>query len=119
MTPFQILFVPLCALLALRAIARGWKGATRRGRALLGASIWSLAGIVIAVPEATSLTASLLGIGRGSDLVFYLSILVATKVFLYVYSRLRSLEIAVTDLIRRDAIEHARRGRDNCDPHGP
>jgi hypothetical protein len=51
-----------------------------------------------------------LGIGRGADLVFYSAVLAGLGACLYFYNRYRRLEILVTELVRRDAMEHPQRG---------
>ncbi len=72
---FQAIFVPLCALLALRALLRTWGGRVPRLSGVLGILIWSSAAIAIALPDLTSLVAKAVGINRGADLVLYLAIL--------------------------------------------
>jgi small membrane protein len=64
------------------------------------------AAIFIVWPNITSMIANKLGVGRGVDLVFYLSILIFWFVVLKLYSRIRKLEQLVTTLIRQDALNH-------------
>ena len=51
-----------------------------------------------------SIAASWLGIGRGSDLVFYCAILLGLLSCFHFYRRYRALEIIVTELVRLSAI---------------
>jgi len=46
-------------------------------------------------------------VGRGADLVFYISILIFWFIILKLYARQRKLEQMITDLIRKDALENA------------
>ena len=107
---FQIFFVPLCALLALRALLRTWRGRLPKLSGLLGISIWSAAAIAIALPDLTSLVAKTVGINRGADLVFYLAILGGVSVCFYFYQRSRQLENLITALVRREAVRDAEFG---------
>jgi hypothetical protein len=72
--------------------------------------VWLAGATFIIEPAALSYVASWLGIGRGSDLVFYLAILAGMWTALHSYSRYRRLETIVTELVRRDSLDHARRG---------
>jgi hypothetical protein len=110
MNTFQTIFVPLCALLALRAVLRTWSGSVPRLSGALGIVIWSAAAIAIALPDLTSLVAKTVGINRGADLVFYLAILGGVGVCFYFYQRGRKMENMVTELVRREAVRNARFG---------
>jgi hypothetical protein len=107
---FQAIFVPLCALLALRAVFRTWSGRIPRLSGVLGISIWSSATVAIALPDLTSLVANALGINRGADLVLYLAILGGVSVSFHFYQRNRQLENLITEIIRREAVGDAQFG---------
>ncbi len=107
---FQAIFVPLCALLALRALLRTWRGRAPRVSGAIGIVVWSAAAFAIALPDLTSLVAKRVGINRGADLVFYLAILAGIGVSFYFYQRSRQLENLITGAIRREAIRNARLG---------
>jgi hypothetical protein len=63
--------------------------------------------IFVLRPELTNLLAHKLGVGRGTDLMFYLFFLASTYAFLIVYARHRELRRDLTKLTRSFAIEHA------------
>lgn len=58
-------------------------------------------------PDLTTIIAKKVGVGRGADLVFYLSILIFWFVVLKLYSRIRRLEQLFTSIIREDALKNA------------
>lgn len=58
-------------------------------------------------PGATNRIAHRLGVGRGADLVFYLSIVIFWFVILKLYVRIRQLEKIVTEVVRKDAMKEA------------
>jgi hypothetical protein len=67
------------------------------------------AAVFIFSPGLTNTIAHRLGVGRGADLVFYLSIVIFWFVILKLYVRIRRLEKIVTDVVRKDALEEARK----------
>ena len=74
--------------------------------------IFVIAGTAITfvlVPELTNQIAKRIGVGRGADLVFYLSILLFWFVVLRLYVRIRKLEQIFTEIIRTNALEKAQR----------
>jgi hypothetical protein len=67
-----------------------------------------LAAIVfILFPDLTFTVANFLGVGRGTDLIFYLSTLIFWFVLLKLYVRQRNFEKMLTDIIRKDALDKA------------
>ncbi len=67
---------------------------------LVGAAV-----LFILFPEWTNVLAKKLGVGRGTDLVLYLCIVLFYFVILKLYARMRKLEQQITDLIRKQAID--------------
>lgn len=67
--------------------------------------------VFIIFPDLTNRIAHFLGVGRGADLVFYVSILIFWIVILKLFSRIRKLEQMVTSVIRKDAIDKADKDR--------
>jgi hypothetical protein len=57
-------------------------------------------------PNVTNIIANRLGVGRGTDLITYLSILIFWFVILKLYARIRKLEQLFTEIIRKDALSH-------------
>ena len=73
---------------------------------ILGTMIVS-AIVFIIWPDITNSIAHKVGVGRGADLVFYISILIFWFIILKLYARLRKLEQMITDVIRKDALDNA------------
>lgn len=111
MNPFQAVFAPLCGAVAIWFLTLMLRGKLPRRQCLGWFLVWGLAGVSIATPKAASSLAVFLGIGRGSDLVFYFAILAGLSACVYFYNRYRSLEISVAELTRQHAIDHARKGQ--------
>lgn len=66
--------------------------------------------LLIIFPDWTIIVAHKLGVGRGADLVFYLSILIFWFVIVKLYARIRKLEQIMTDIIRKDALSKVSKG---------
>lgn len=109
---FQSIFVPLCALLAIHAALRLWRRRVPRRWGILLVLAWTAAACLIAIPDATLVLAGWLGIGRGADLVMYLAVLGGLFACYYFYDRYRRIEILLTELVRRDAIDRVEKGAD-------
>ena len=103
----QIILLVLVAFLFLLTIAAGVRGWIGRGGAIAWTLLWIMAGVAIAYPGVTVVVATALGIGRGADLVLYLSVMAMMAGFLMVYVRLRRLRRELTLLVRRIAIKDA------------
>lgn len=101
MTGIQIVLLTGIAFIGLYFIIR-WK--KRVLDILLLTAMVICSGIFIVWPDTTNTIARWLGVGRGADLVFYLSILIFWFVVLKLYARIRKLEQVVTEVIRKDAI---------------
>jgi hypothetical protein len=67
---------------------------------LMGAAV-----LFILFPDWTSVLAKKLGVGRGTDLVLYICIVLFYFVVLKLYARMRKLEQQITDLIRKQALD--------------
>ena len=64
-----------------------------------------LTGVTFVIfPEWTSKISGLLGVGRGADLLMYLSIICFSYIALLFYSKIKKLENQLSELVRRQAI---------------
>ena len=65
--------------------------------------------VFVLFPGITNELAHKLGVGRGADLVFYLSIIIFWFVILKLYTRMRRLEKILTEVVRKDALAEVRK----------
>lgn len=63
--------------------------------------------LFVFMPNLTTQIAHKLGIGRGSDFIFYLFILLSFYAFMMLYSKQRKFSNTLTEIIRREAIKNA------------
>jgi small membrane protein len=70
-------------------------------------------GVVFVIfPDLTTDIARYVGVDRGADLIFYISIITFWFVILKLYARIRRLEQIVTDVVRKDALENSEKIKD-------
>ena len=108
MNLFQILAIATVVLLTTWTIRTSFKGQMRKRIALFWLLVWMVSGTTIVWPRSTVVVANILGIGRGADLVLYVSVVVTMAGFFYVYTRFRRLDSQLTKLVRALAIQNAR-----------
>ncbi len=79
--------------------------------------LWALAAAVVLFPQSTKVVARLLGIGRGTDLALYLSVILIMYLLFRVYVRLEQVDREMTQIVRALALREAGLGhsRDNRD----
>ena len=80
--------------------------------------VWIGTASMIIFPDATSFLAHLLGIGRGVDLIVYLSLLISFSLISRLYVALARLEQAITALVRAIALEQLSESVDSASGHG-
>lgn len=95
-TPFVLFIAVYAARLRNRTVYR---------LAFIG--IAALAILLVAVPDATMTVAHWVGVGRGTDLVFYVGGVAVFFAIVVLYSRIRELEEMQADLVRQIAIREA------------
>jgi hypothetical protein len=119
MNVFQGLVLMLFSLLAAVTLSVAWRGIVRKRIAVMWLAVWSLGAAAIVWPRSTVFVARWLGIGRGADLLLYVSVLLMLVGFFYVYGRFRRLDRQITLLVRRLAIENAERTARDASPADP
>jgi hypothetical protein len=115
MIAFQWASLTVLGLCILSDLRRFWRGSTARGLLAARLVVWSIAAAAIARPDLTSIVATSMGIGRGTDLVLYLFVLAFIATTFYFYSRYQRLQRQITELVRQQAIREAQFGEDRHD----
>jgi len=75
---------------------------------LIWVLLWLIVLVVFWIPDSTSYLAAWLGIGRGADLVVYVSILVIFYMIFKIFVRLNKIEEDITKVVREDAIKNVK-----------
>jgi transaldolase len=116
MTAFQWITISLLlAVVVMTGIAITRARLTRRA-GLAWLALWFAALIAIAFPKLAIRAAHVLGIGRGADLVLYVSILFTFIGFFLLYLRYRRVTEQLTSIVRHIAISDALAPRERFTP---
>ena len=71
--------------------------------------LWLAVLVVFWQPETASYLANFLGIGRGADLIIYLSIVVVFYLLFRIFVRLNKIDTEITKIVRQDAIKNVKK----------
>jgi hypothetical protein len=71
---------------------------------ILWTVFWLMVGFVVLFPESTSLVANWVGVGRGVDLVIYISVLILFYLVFRTLVRLDKIEKDITKIVRQTAL---------------
>lgn len=104
MTSIQGLLIAGCVVAAAfgSAVFR-----TRLAHRLVAVVLCLTAVVFVLLPDLTTVIAKKLGVGRGTDLLFYVSLIAGVNVVLHLYRRTRELERKITKQIRATALHEA------------
>lgn len=107
MTTFQIVTLPLLAIMVLATAVQIARRHLSPRFGFLWLALWIGAAVSIANPEILVRIAHYLGIGRGADLVLYLSVIFGFGAFFITYLRFRRVDEQLTKIVRHMAIRDA------------
>ena len=105
MTLFQWLCSGLMAAVLLMEVILQLTGRTRRIISSMRAAVWLLAMFLILVPSATNRMAVILSIGRGADVILYLTVISFLLSFFYLLHAVEAQREQITLLVRRIALQ--------------
>jgi hypothetical protein len=97
----------LVAFLFAAAILSSFAFKAKLAYRLLAVLLLSGATVLVLFPDLTTLAAHSLGVGRGTDLLLYVSLIAGLHVALLLYLRTRELERKLTEQVRAIAIRNA------------
>lgn len=99
------IFITLLAIAALLgAFIRFRKADIGRGEFLVWFILWAAVVALVWNPRATNVLASWLGVGRGADAVFYVSIILLFYAVFRLYGKLENLEHQLSELVKKIAL---------------
>lgn len=104
----QVLFVGFALWALTRTTLRFRKRSISPFEWVVWSGFWMAVAGCVMFPDVTQWFAGLLGVGRGADAVFYVSLVGLSYAYFRIYIRSRHTEQQITLLVRRLAIERAR-----------
>lgn len=112
MTPFQWIAITFIICAACYELVNIRQQRAVRLLALFRGIIWFAAALAILFPNQVGRLATMVGIGRGADVILYSFVLIFMATTFYFYSRYLRLQRQITDVVRYLAIQEAARGGD-------
>ena len=101
----QMIVTGVAAVALGRTLARFRKSEAGRGEFAFWILFWIAALVFVWNPNVTNILARVLGVGRGADAVFYLSIILVFYAILRLYGRLETLEHQLSQLVKTIALK--------------
>lgn len=100
----QILLIAFMVFALSRVVVRYRGGELSPGMSLFWVVLWLVAGAVVLKPNSTTEVAHLLGVGRGVDLLFYVSITALFYFIFRLFIRFEKMERSLTEIVRHKAL---------------
>lgn len=102
---FQIVFI-VASLGAIGGIfAKRKKGELSLRSGFFWTLLWIAADVAVLVPNATTVIANTLGIGRGTDLALYVSVVLVFFILFRLHVKLEALNRDITKVVRDKALK--------------
>lgn len=119
MNLFQWIVCPALAALCVWEIVRLVRPQASHRGALVRIAVWLLALVSVANPNLVQHVAQFAGIGRGADIVLYVTVFGFLLTTWWFYAENHRLRRDVTQLVRLYALDHAQRRDDMPRSGGP
>lgn len=105
----QILLI-IFSIFALSRVLYRYKKSGISGReTILWAIFWCIVIVVSLIPDVTSKIANFLGVGRGADLVVYVSLIILFFLLFKIFARLYRIEKDISKIIEHIAINKSKK----------
>jgi hypothetical protein len=100
----------LVTVFALFAMSRAWlrfrDNKLTKNELLFWVALWLAVILVIFIPNITTVFSQILGIGRGTDLILYVSSIVLFYLVFRLYVKLEGMEKNLSDVVRKIALNN-------------
>jgi hypothetical protein len=107
MTLFSYVVLIVMAAFLAKTLRKRHRGHLTVIESLFWSTLWVVIAGVAFLPGVLSWLASLVGVGRGVDLLVYLSIIALFYISFKVYDKIHRVEEEITELVRELAIDRA------------
>lgn len=101
---FQSLFVLFSIIAVVSVVNRGKKSELSKKATIFWTIFWVAVIVVVIWPDSTQKIADYIGIGRGVDLVIYISVAVIFYLLFRLNVKIENLNRNITKVIRTDAL---------------
>jgi|SRR5579884_1640028 len=107
----QILLLVIIFFALTRVLLRSREKNISIKSALFWIIIWTLAAVGIILPQTTSVIAHIVGVGRGADVVTYVSLLLLFYLVFRIYVMMEEIRHDITSIIRQIALQNPKKGK--------
>ncbi len=105
MSIIQFLIIVFALFAITRTVRQFRKGVVTRTWLLFWILFWIVAGVVAALPQTADALARVVGVGRGADVVIYLSLVVIFYLIFRLYVKIEQVEGEITHLVRKLSVD--------------
>lgn len=105
MTIIQIFIIFFAVFAIIRTVRQFHRGVLTRMWLLFWILFWTSTGIVAALPQTTDVIAKFVGVGRGADVVIYVSLLALFYLVFRLYVKIEQVEGEITRLVRKLSLD--------------
>jgi hypothetical protein len=101
----QFLIIGFSFFALSRTILNFKKGQMTINNLIFWSSLWLVIIVVALLPQITTPLAHFLGVGRGSDVTIYLSILLIFYLLFKIFAHLEKIDYEITQIVRKKALK--------------
>jgi small membrane protein len=112
MTILQVAFIAFALFALSRTFVQFKRGALTIVWLLFWMIFWLVVGVVVILPQTTDILARFVGVGRGADLITYISLVALFFLVFKMFAKIESVEQEITRLVRKLAIEDSEESND-------
>ncbi|HBU06909.1 MAG TPA: DUF2304 domain-containing protein [Candidatus Magasanikbacteria bacterium] len=109
---FQILFTMFVLFAIVNVIKRKQEGLLGPKGLFFWLIFWLLAIVAVLWPNSTTILANYLGIGRGTDFVIYVALVIIFYLLFKLHIKLESVGRDITKVVRREAVGEGVRNKE-------
>jgi hypothetical protein len=105
MKPIQFFLLAFIMFALVKGILKYRYQEMRTFQLLFWLAVWVGAAIIVSHPNTSTFLADLVGIGRGADLIIYVSFVIAFYLIFRIHLTLNRVEEEITQIVRSMALE--------------
>lgn len=106
MSIIQMLIIVFALFAITRTVLQFKRGTLTLAWLLFWIVFWLVAGVVAALPHTADTVAQFVGVGRGADVVIYLSLIALFYLIFRLYVKIEQVEGEITRLVRTLALDN-------------
>lgn len=111
MSLIQFILLVIIAAAAFGAVRQFRQGGLSVRRLVVWIALWVVAAVIVILPQTATLIANIVGVGRGSDFIIYLSIVGLAYLVFRLFMKMEDMEREITRLVRELALKDTKDDR--------